>query len=508
MTSQQNTKPKVIVIGAGLGGLCCGAMLAKCGFAVTVFEQHHVPGGYASAFQRGRFTFEVSLHGTALDNAATAALFDELGIRDKVELVALPEVYSLKTPHLDISVPQKDPDAFAALLSQHFPDEKDGIQRFIDDIVSIAEGVHNLNRYRKSPLNLLTSLPYRRLWKVWNVTLEKFLGDYVKDPAAQEVLATLWAYYGLPPSKLSAFYFAVGTGGYLRDGSAYITPRSQSLSDALVDVITAAGGEIRYGTEVEQITLSNGAVNGVKLADGETVPAQVVVSNANAPDTLNKMLPGMRLPEKYQAKLTQYRPSISSFIVWLGLNQDIKDEFKPYSSFISSGRGPEADYESCLKGEVGEGTFIVTLYDKLYDGYSEPGTSTIQLLFLSGYEPWRQFEEDYKAGHKDDYHQQKEVWTQTLIRRAEESVIPGLSSMIETVEAATPLTNWHFTRNPEGAIYGYEQAVNNTFVNRIASDTPVQGLYLAGAWGNPGGGYAAVLSGGSQVAEKIISDWE
>jgi len=508
-STEPYTKPNVVVIGAGLGGLCCGALLAKHGFSVTVLEQHHVPGGYASAFQRGRFNFEVSLHGTALDNAATTLIFDELGIRDQIELVALPEVYRLKTPHLDISVPQKDPDAFVHLLSQHFPAEKVGIQRFVDDIVAIAEGVDNLSRYRKSLFKLLTSLPYRRLWKVWNVTLGNFLEEYVKDPEVQEVLATLWGYYGLPPSKLSAFYFAVATGGYLRDGSSYIKPRSQSLSTALADVITAAGGKINYGAEVKQIAVSNGAVHGVQLADGKTVPAQVVISNANAPDMLNRMLPRKSLPTEYQEKLAQYySPSISSFIVWLGLNQDLRDKVKAYSTFVSSGRGPEADYESYLKGEVGEGTFIVTIYDKLYDGYSEPGTSTVQLLFLSGFDPWRRFEEDYKAGRKDDYYKQKEEWMQTLLRRAEDAVIPGLSSMIETIEAATPLTNWSFTRNPEGAIYGYEQALNNTFINRIANDTPIRGLYLASAWGNPGGGYSAVLSGGYQASQKVVSDWK
>lgn len=378
---------------------------------------------------------------------------------------------------------------------------------FVDDIVAIAEGVDNLSRYRKSPFKLLTSLPYRRLWRVWNITLGELLGGYVKDPAAQEFLATLWGYYGLPPSKLSAFYFAVATGGYLRDGSTYIKPRSQSLSSALADVITAAGGEISYGAEVKQIAVSKGAVHGIQIADGKTIPAQVVVSNASAPDTLNKMLPRKSLPTDYLEKLAQYRPSISSFIVWLGLNQDLRGKVKAYSSFVSSGRGPEADYESYMKGAVDEGTFIVTLYDKLYDSYSEPGTSTVQLFFLSGFEPWRRFEGDYKAGRKDSYYQQKEEWTQTLIRRAEEAVIPGLSSMIETMEAATPLTNWRFTRNPEGAIYGYEQALNNTFINRIANDTPVQGLYLASAWGNPGGGYAAVLSSGYQTAQKVVSDW-
>jgi prolycopene isomerase len=157
---------------------------------------------------------------------------------------------------------------------------------------------------------------------------------------------------------------------------------------------------------------------------------------------------------------------------------------------------------------VEKGSFGVTLYDSLFEGYSKPGTSTLKLVFLTGYEPWRKFEADYRLGRKEAYNKEKERWTNTLIRRAEEELIPGLSSMIEVKESATPLTNWFFTRNTEGAIYGFEQAMNNAYMNRIDNRTPVKGLYLAGAWGNPGGGYTAVLRSGQITFGKIVEDWK
>lgn len=80
--------------------------------------------------------------------------------------------------------------------------------------------------------------------------------------------------------------------------------------------------------------------------------------------------------------------------------------------------------------------------------------------------------------------------------------------MIEVQEAATPLTNVRYTLNTAGAIYGYEQSVANTFMNRISNRTPVKGLYLAGAWGEPGGGYSAVLSSGKKTFGMIVQDWK
>jgi prolycopene isomerase len=165
------------------------------------------------------------------------------------------------------------------------------------------------------------------------------------------------------------------------------------------------------------------------------------------------------------------------------------------------------DYQAFLRGEVDKGSLGVTIFDNLYKGYSRPGTSTVMLDFMSGYEPWRKFEADYRAGRKKEYYKEKERWTSILIRRAEKEVIPGLSSMIEVKESATPLTNWRFTRNPEGAIYGFEQAMNNAFMNRIKNRTPIKGLYLASAWGFPGGGYGGVLQGGETTFGMMMEDW-
>ncbi len=79
--------------------------------------------------------------------------------------------------------------------------------------------------------------------------------------------------------------------------------------------------------------------------------------------------------------------------------------------------------------------------------------------------------------------------------------------MIAVTEAATPLTNWRYTRNDEGAIYGFEQSMENAYMNRISNRTPIKGLYIASAWGYPGGGYAGVLRGGQRAFQEMMQDW-
>ncbi|MFC1825747.1 phytoene desaturase family protein, partial [Thermodesulfobacteriota bacterium] len=487
-----------VVIGAGLGGLCCGAHLAKQGIPVTMVEKHHIPGGYATSFQRarGRYTFEVSLHGTSINNNATARILKEAGVLERLEIVQLPEVYRFKAPGMDIRVPHKDPGAYIRLLAKYFPKEEEGIRSIVNNMVGLSEEVDKLHRKKGKFIKIFFPLQYSKMWNIRNKSLQDFLNEHVQDPELQNVLSALWGYYGLPPSKLSGFYYANATGEYLRNGSYYIKERSQNLSNALADVILKNGGEILYKIRAERILVKNQEVTGVALSDNRVLPARTVVSNASALATFKEMLPQEAVPAEYFKKIESYRPSISSFIVWLGLNSEVRDKISGCGIYVSSGRGPEADYASCMKGDIENGPFGVSIYDNLFEGYSQKGTSTLALLFLSGYEPWRRFESDYRAGRKEAYIKEKERWTDVLIRRVEREIIPGLSSMIEVKETATPLTNWRFTGNSEGAIYGFQPSMDNAFMNRIDNRTPIKGLYLASAWGNPGGGYAGVLRGG------------
>ncbi|MCX5812324.1 MAG: NAD(P)/FAD-dependent oxidoreductase [Proteobacteria bacterium] len=482
----------VVVIGAGLGGLCAAAYLSKFGVPVTLVEQHTIPGGYATAFERGDFTFEVSLHLITINNNSTAAIMKDLGILDKLPMVSLPD--------------QQTPESLVETLAKKSPSEKDGIRSFVNEITGISDEISSLAK-RKGNSGRVSLLQYPKMWNVKDKTLADLLNGYVKDQELKDLLASGWGAYGLPPSKLSAFYFAAARGGSLKNGSFYIRPRSQALSDALAETITRSGGKILYGTAAQNIRVKGGAVEGVELHNGRVLPAVTVVSNASALTTFKKMLSPGSVPADYLKKLDGYSTSLSTFIVWLGLNKDVRQIIKTYRQGFKTGRGIEADYLSCMNGEIERAPYSVTVYDHLYQEYSKPGKSTVTLLCLSGYEPWRKFESDYQAGQKSAYDKEKERRTRVLIARAEKDFIPGLSSMIEVRESSTPLTNWHFTRNPEGAIYGFNQTVDNAFMNRLDCKTPIKGLYLASAWGNPGGGYGGVLSGGEKAFRMIVEDW-
>lgn len=505
----------VVVIGAGLGGLSAAAHLARRGVPVTLVEQHVKPGGYATTFERGdgKFVFDVSLHSTSGARGGLRSALEAAGVLDQVETVELPELCRILTPDHDLTWPQRDPDAIAAQLAAIFPNEREGIEGFFAYLMEMMdEAMKPFDR--DSWWDRITfPITHRKMWGIRNRTFEEVLDDHVQDPKLRGILASFWGYYGLPPSKLSGFYYCIATASYLRFGGHYIKQRSQDLSDALLAAIEENGGRVLLATRATGITTSDGAVTGVITADGRRLEARAVISNASVPGTVRMLREAAGSAafgeevEEYLGRLEPLRPSLSTFLVWLGLNREVRGEVEGYEIFVHQDYDPERAYAAALACDPRESGFGVTIYDNAFQGYSRPGTSTVALIMLSGYEPWRRFEADYFAGNKDAYRVEKERIAQALIDRAEARVIPGLRSMIEVMDAATPLTNVRYTRNPEGAIYGYEQVLGNSYMTRLPIATPIAGLYYASAWTNPGGGYQPCLQAGLDASTALLAEW-
>ncbi|MFC1884277.1 phytoene desaturase family protein [Thermodesulfobacteriota bacterium] len=495
----------VVVIGAGLGGLASAVYLAKAGFPVTLIEQHNIPGGYATAFRRGNYDFDVSLHAFNLN----PRIYQELGLHERLDRVTLKQCRRLITPDKDLLLPDADPEAYLDLMYSHFPREKEGIRGYVNECFAIFDEVVKISR-KGNDLGFLSKmlffLLYPNMFGVRNKTLSDLLDDHVKDIEVRGMLCHLCDAFGLPPSRLSGFYYAMITGGFLKHQPSYIKARSQDLSNTLSDIIKENNGKMIFGTPVEEILIKEDRVSGVRTSDGKVFPARFVVSNANAPDTFGRFLSSNSTASGYLKELSKYRPSISSFIVWLGLKGEIRGKIPGCTIYISPEPDVEKNFKYCNDCDADKSPLNVALYDNYYKGYSKPGTSTLTLMMLSGYEPWRRFEKEYFSGNKARYYQQKNRIAQKLIQRLEKSLIPDLSKMIDVMEASTPLTNLRYTRNPEGAIYGYPNSIDNSFMNRIPNTTPVKGLYLAGGWGKFSGSYPGAIMGGRNAFKLILKD--
>ncbi|MES9996488.1 FAD-dependent oxidoreductase [Desulfovibrio aminophilus] len=496
----------VVVIGAGLGGLACGAYLAKAGFRTQVLEQHYRLGGYATNFTRQagdrRFTCEVSLHSSALTTPDSKAMLDELGVWDRLEIVRHPHAWASRFPGFSLDIPSSAGlDGFEKMLRERFPAEAQGLARYFALWRGIMTETEALDRAPFKPEEFPKRFP--NLWRIHDKTVAQVLDPEIRDPQLKAVLTQSCGYYGLPPSRLSAFFYLEPTGEYLQYGGCYLKGTSQSLSDALVKAITDKGGQVRPRTMVTAVLASGGRATGVRTADGKEIRCRAVVSNAAALELLRDLLPPDALPKDERARMEAMTPSPSSFMVWLGLDQDVTKTFPLPDASFYSGTDMEAAHAASMACDYERANIAMMLYDHLVPGFSPKGCSSVCLMGLSGYDHWKPFEADYLAGRKQAYQAEKKRLADILVRRCEQLAIPGLSKMIVMREASTPLTNLRFTKNPYGAIYGFAPTVDNAFMSRNPNTTGLKGLFLASAWGDPGGGFTGALLGGKGAFKDV-----
>ncbi len=503
-----------VVIGAGLGGLSAAAAFARQGFKVLVLEQHSIPGGYASAFTRpGGFTFDVSLHSTTVGFRNGVANLIQ-GFPEIQDVVFVPHktLYRAVYPDLDIRVPPMDIPGYIKILKASFPDDTVAIDGIFADMQGLADEIGKLQGATGPPDMATFPTRFPAVFKNLNRTWGAMIDERVTNAKLKAVISGLWGYFGLPPSKLSPFYYAMPLMGYLQGGGFYPIGTSQRISDAFVGLIKKNGGEVKLNARVDRILVQDHAAVGVRTADGAEYRARAVVSNANAPDTFGRMMPDEKdFLKGLFARMDRYSVSYSTFLVWLGLKTDLvrKVGLKDSEIFYNTGYDLEADYRAILAGGLPDDPgFGLTIYDNLYPEASPKGKNTLNIIVGQGYDYWKKYETDYFYGNKDAYTKEKMRLADILIDRVEKTFLPGLRKSLEVVEAATPLTNLRFTSNPRGAIYGWDQTVDNTVHNRFPQKTPIKNLYLSGAWTFPGHGYGACIPSGLACFAAVTADWK
>lgn len=500
-----------VVVGAGLGGLSCAAAFARQGFRPLVLEQHNKAGGYATTFKRpGGFEFDVSLHATSAgERNGVHNLIPGFPEITDVEFVALPSLCRVIYPDYDLRVPNQDVPAYVNWLKKSFPNEAAGIDGLFADMKGVTEEVHELSGRKGAIDESRFPTDYPVLTRFSTATWGQIVDSHLKDPKLKAIVSSQWGYYGLPPSKLASIYYGLPYYSYLSAGGFYPKGQSQKISNAMVSFIEGHGGKVLVNTRVEKVLVKDGAAYGVKTVDGHEYKGRAVVCNANAYDLFHTLLEPNGVPPDYMKRMDSFSVSLSTFQIFLGLNRDLVHEAGIRDSEISycPDYDLEASYQHARSGDFSNPHFGMMLYDTVYPGYSPAGKNTVNLLCLQGYDHWKPYEADYRAGNKTAYRAEKNRMADILIALAEKQVLPGLSKAIEVKEIGTPLTNVRYTSNYLGAIYGWDQTLDNSMPRRIGHATPIKDLYLSGAWTTPGGGYGAVIPSGLECFGEIMKRW-
>src|SRR5262245_47273898 len=483
-----------IVIGSGLGGLTSAALLARAGRSVLVVERHDRPGGYAHAFRRRGYRFDSAVHLVSgcepvpfEGGGVLHDLLSQLGVRDRCDFVRVDPCYRVEWPGLTLDAPC-ELDRFADAHAQRFPREAKGIRGFLEDCLTIR-GEASRAEEQAGPGPLRKPERFPMLLRYRRATLAQVLEARVEDPAARAALAALWPYLGLPPSRVSFLYFATMLTSYIADGAYYCRGSFQGFADALVAAAVGSGGELLLRAPVRRIVVEKGRAVGVLLENGPQVRAPVVISNADARQTIEELCGAEHFPTRYVARLHGAQRSISAFVVYAATTLDLAAADLAHETFLYSSPDHEAAHAS---GQGGAPHWLSLTVPTLVDPSLAPAGQHLLVLttLVDGRAgaPWREL---------------KAPRTEALLRRAERR-LPGLRDSLRLAEAATPRTMERYTRNGGGAIYGFDTTPAQVGPGRLDNRTPLAGLYLAGHWTRPGGGVAGVVRSGMRTAGLVL----
>lgn len=499
----------IVVIGAGLGGLSAAAYLAKAGRRVLVLEHHTVPGGYAHEFRRGRFRFEVALH--AMDGVSPGGwaydILTELEVLSQVHFQRLDPFYTVRFPGQELTV-HASPFRYEEELIRHFPHEAAGIRSLIDAMLTTGYQVRRFSMDgalgQRPPMAEIPAT-YPDMLAAMSQSWGEFMDAHIQDAQLRAVFSTLWGYYGLPPSRLNAATFILPWMSYHLFGAFYPEGGSMAMSRALEHTINAYGGEVRYRQTVNHIEMRDGKAVAVQTDKGLRIEADVIVSNANPTDTMLKFVGKEHLPADYAAKIEADKPALSNLVIYLGLDRDLAAEgWSHHELFLMDTYDLDADYQAMVDGDFEKANMVVTHYNHADPTCSPPGTSILAAMTLA---PWDYADQWGTGGNLEDYSKNpqyaelKQDAGEVLLRRLE-AQIPGIRDSIKYMEIATPLTNMRYSLNPGGSIYGSEQTVENMYMGRLSERTPIENLFLAGAW-TVGGGMSAALIAGQSAARRV-----
>jgi prolycopene isomerase len=491
------------VIGAGMGGLSAAATLARSGLGVRVLERHTQPGGYASTFLRAPFEFETALHmllgvGPPGNRSPFGDTLDELGVSEKVSFLSIPHLFRAVGPDIDLRVPA-EPDAALETLCDAFPEERRGLTRVLRLFHRVEAEFRNLSRStrtrgRPSTLDAIRRFPI--IVHASTCPLSTVVDRELRDPLARLALGQLWGYFGLPPSRLSLAYYATALSSFLTYGASYPLGKSQALANAFAEVCGEAGGTVSLGNGARKILTSGGRVTGVVTDRDEHLETRAVVVASNPISAAFDLIGPDELPPLFVERLRRAKPSVSSFVVHLGLGASRRElGLKDHEVFVNGTVDLEEQYRRCLRLEPPD-TFVLAAYNATDPAFSPPGTAVVSLCALVDGRAWAKVP-------PERYPELKLQFTEHMVAHASR-IYPAMRDCIEVVETSTPLTNMRYSGNVDGAIYGFAMTPEESPAFRLNQRGPLPGLFFAGAWTQPGGGISPCVSSGRSVADLVL----
>jgi phytoene desaturase len=485
---------RIVVIGAGFGGLAAAIRLQAQGHDVTIVEQRDKPGGRAYVYEQDGFTFD---GGPTIITAP--GLLDELfalgggKTSDYVQLVPVDPFYNIR--FTDGSVFRYDGNTthVEAEIARFNPDDVAGYRRFARDTARIFEtGFALIDKPFTQLRDMAKVLPDLVRLRA-DRSVARYVSRYFRDERLQQVFSFHPLLVGGNPFQTTSIYTLIHTLEQ-RWGVWFAMGGTGALVRALVRLFEELGGTLRLSTATREIVIdrASGRATGVRLPNSELLAADVVVSNADVATTYMRLMPAWARRHNTDARMQGLRYSMSLFVVYFGTDRRYEDV--AHHEILM---GPR--YRGLL-----DDVFTTKRLASDFSLYLHRPTATDPSLAPPGCDAWYVLSPVPHLGGATDWRTEARAYRDAIMQHLEERLLPGLSRHIVTEHQIDPL---HFEATLSsylGSAFSVEPILTQSAWMRphnVSEDVP--NLYFTGAGTHPGAGIPGVLSSGKIVADLI-----
>ena len=497
-----------IIIGSGAGGMASAICLAKAGQKVLVLEQHYVPGGWCHSFHIKGQRFSPGVHyiGLVDEGQSTNNLYKALGIANELVFFRMnPKGYE----HCWIGDQKIDMpagiDALYESLAQRFPHEKENLKKYLDLVERVNKQVQLIPKMKGFWDHLMIPFRTKDMGKYGLFSLKRVIDWHIKDPLLKSILNIQCGDHGLPPAKASFPVHCVVMYHYF-SGAFYPMGGGAGIVKAMTNALKKLGGEIRVKQNVTKIIIENKMAKGVELDSGQRIFAKNILSNADPSNTYLNLVGKENLSDKLLKKLSKTKYSVTSLILFLTLDMDVKKAGIDSGNIWSLKNENIDDLDDELKNtDILEGSEFPALFiscSTLKDPSSFNGRyynfEAVTFIDNASFDKFNH-EGDY---HSEAYTKHKEIIIQKFLNNIEK-VIPGAKQHVVHAELGTPKTNQHYIKSTDGNVYGTEKKFNQIGAFSFKCKSEIKNLYLCGA-STVSHGVAGAAHSGVAAASQIL----
>lgn len=464
----------IVIIGSGMGGLCCAYILSKEGLNVCVLEKNRQLGGNLQVFSRNKAIFDTGIHylGGLDEGQNLNQYFKYFGLMKKLKLMRLDEDgYDHITFRGDKNVYKHAQgfDTFVETLAEQFPGERENLQRYVDKIRHICDffPLYRIRMERKevSGADFLET------------DTKAYLETITSNKKLQNVLAGSNALYAGVADKTPLYVHAMVINSYIESSYKCIDGSGQ-IAKHLADSIKQMGGTIINYSEAKQFHFSGDKIKEVELTDGRKIEGKNFISNIDISRTLDMIEPG-HVRTAYRNRINSLENTTSVFILYVTLKPGSLKYFN-YNMYHHHVDDAWAGV-NYTPGNFPHGMAVFSQYSSRHPEHTD---SLIAMAYMnySEMEKWKDTVNiipNHETGRGADYEAFKQEKSEKMIAALEERM-PGIKEKITGYWSSTPLTYRDYIGSRDGNLYGIAKDYRNPLRTFITPKTKIPNLLLTG----------------------------